>query len=174
MALYELALMGLALWVPPLFWWGFLEPLRLPKALAWLLDPWVALALFGGVVVGTSLPGLFAAGLEGSFGAALPWLYLITGLLFWLQLVRGWGAGWEADWKVGLYGLVAMLPMNVVGLVWLWSTHVLYSPYLNVICLWNLSPLEDQRLAGAVMLLTGLPPQLWASWLLVRGFMSEL
>jgi putative membrane protein len=48
------------------------------------------------------------------------------------------------------------------------SQTLLYTPYLDVVCLWNISPLQDQRWAGFVMLLAGLPLQIVSLWLLVR------
>lgn len=44
-----------------------------------------------------------------------------------------------------------------VAAVWLYSPAVLYSPYVNVPCLWNLTPLQNQQISGLVMLMAGMP-----------------
>jgi putative membrane protein len=57
--------------------------------------------------------------------------------------------------------------MAVVALVWMLSPDVLYTPYLNVICRWNIPPLLDQKWAGLVMFAAGVPLQLKGIWLLL-------
>jgi cytochrome c oxidase assembly factor CtaG len=47
------------------------------------------------------------------------------------------------------------------------SPDVLYTPYLDVICRWNIPPLVDQRWAGLVMFVAGVPVQLVSVWLLL-------
>ena len=37
------------------------------------------------------------------------------------------------------------------------SPRVLYTPYVNALCLWNLTPLDNQQLSGWIMMLAGLP-----------------
>ncbi|HEY0205798.1 MAG TPA: cytochrome c oxidase assembly protein, partial [Acetobacteraceae bacterium] len=59
-------------------------------------------------------------------------------------------------------------PMTVVGLIWMLSPAVLYAPYLNVICIWDIPPLLDQRWAGFIMVASGMPLQLRGFWLLLR------
>ena len=56
--------------------------------------------------------------------------------------------------------------MMAVGIIWIWSDHVLYAPYLNVICQWNVTPIQDQRWAAMLMILFGLPLQLRSAWLI--------
>jgi cytochrome c oxidase assembly factor CtaG len=55
----------------------------------------------------------------------------------------------------------------LVAVVWMLSPDVLYTPYLDVICRWNIPPLVDQRWAGLVMFVAGVPVQLVGVWLLV-------
>jgi hypothetical protein len=47
------------------------------------------------------------------------------------------------------------------------SRDVLYTPYLDVICRWNIPPLVDQRWVGLVMFVAGVPVQLVGVWLLL-------
>ena len=41
--------------------------------------------------------------------------------------------------------------------MWLYAPNVLYTPYVNALCLWNLSPLQNQQLSGWIMMLAGIP-----------------
>ena len=57
----------------------------------------------------------------------------------------------------GWFGLLAALPMMAVASVWLYSRQVLYTPYVGALCLWDLSPLQNQQISGWIMMLAGLP-----------------
>ena len=54
-------------------------------------------------------------------------------------------------------GLLAAFPMMAVASVWLYSRQVLYMPYVGALCLWDLSPLQNQQISGWIMMLAGLP-----------------
>jgi putative membrane protein len=135
----------------------------------WLLDPWVAFAVFVLLTVGINLPGVFETALaDALFSAPIGLLVLVGGLLVWAQLLDG-SRAIGRRWVAGIWGWFAGLPMMVIAAVWVWSGHVLYTPYLDVLCLWNLSPLDDQHYAGLVMFAAGLPLQLRAAWLLIMS-----
>lgn len=177
MAGYASALMGLGqvvsafllIGVPP----GARAMWRVPRhgwRAAWLLDPWVAAAVFVLLTVGVNLPGVFDSALTNAlFSAPIGMLLLASGLMLWAQLLPG-STGIEHRWVAGIYGWLASLPMMIIAAVWVWSGQVLYTPYLDVLCLWNLSPLADQHYAGLVMFVAGLPLQLRAAWLLIMPF----
>jgi len=57
--------------------------------------------------------------------------------------------------------------MTVVAVIWMLLPDVLYTHYLDVICRWNIPPLLDQRWAGLVMFVAGVPVQLVGVWLLL-------
>ena len=57
--------------------------------------------------------------------------------------------------------------MTAVAIVWMLADNVLYTPYLDVICRWNIPPLMDQRWAGFVMFVAGIPLQLAATYLMI-------
>ena len=61
--------------------------------------------------------------------------------------------------------------MTAVAVVWVSAPDVIYTPYLDVICRWDIPPLLDQRWAGFVMLLAGMPLQL-TSVALLLGLMQ--
>lgn len=167
MALYMGRLMLLAELAPPLLILGLPRRLItlgakdgvLGRALAFLLDPFVAAALWITIIVFWNLPVGFNASLvSATAGSLLPLLYLFGGTLAWavalnpLPKLSPLGVGGR-----GWFGFLASLPMMGVAAVWLYSPTVLYSPYVNVPCLWNLTPLQNQQISGWVMMVAGIP-----------------
>lgn len=171
---YTAALMVLNQVVPPLLL-ASVPPgargraaLMFPGAAGWLLDPWVAGALFSLLTIAVSVPAVLGPTLANAlFAAPLGALELAAGLLAWMQLDPALRR-LRADWRAGLFAWVCAVPMSVVAVVWMLADHVLYAPYLDVICRWDVTPLQDQRWAGFVMLLAGLPLQIAGIWMLVR------
>ncbi|WP_369409216.1 cytochrome c oxidase assembly protein [Deinococcus arboris] len=164
MALYMGRLMVLAEVVPPLLVLG-LPPLPLGprsglgRGLGVLLDPWVALALWTAVIVFWNVPaGFNASVVSNTAGALLPALYLLSSLLVWGVVLRPLpGVQPAGIGSRGWFGLLAALPMMAVASVWLYAPRVLYTPYVNALCLWNLTPLQNQQISGWIMMLAGLP-----------------
>jgi putative membrane protein len=185
MASYSAALMVLNQWVPPLLlmsvpagqwtrWRGTAAPAPASGLAGWLLDPWVAITVFATLSVLVSLPGIFEPALANAlFSAPLGLLELLSGLLFWAQLSRSLRT-FRYDWQSGWYALFGSLPMMAVATVWMLSADILYMPYVDVVCQWNISPLADQHWAGFVMLATGLPLQIAAAWRLAQLDRSAL
>ncbi|PNY81241.1 cytochrome c oxidase assembly protein [Deinococcus koreensis] len=165
MALYMGRLMMLAEIVPPLLVLGVprgvaLDARRgLGRVLGVLLDPWLALAVWTAVIVYWNVPAGFNASIvANTAGALLPALYLLSSLLVWAVILRPLSAVQPASiGSRGWFGLLAALPMMSVAAVWLYSPRVLYTPYVNALCLWNLTPLDNQQLSGWIMMLAGLP-----------------
>ncbi|KQR27932.1 cytochrome c oxidase assembly protein [Deinococcus sp. Leaf326] len=165
MALYMGRLMVLAEVVPPLLVLGLpggvaLDPRRgLGRALGLLLDPWVALALWAAVVIFWNVPaGFNASVVSNSATQLLPALYLLSSLLVWAVVLRPLPAVQPASiGSRGWFGLLAALPMMSVAAVWLYSPRVLYTPYVNALCLWDLTPLQNQQLSGWIMMVAGIP-----------------
>lgn len=176
MASYTAGLMTLNQLAPPLLLlalprggrWDAAEPGHVASGMAhWLSDPWVAWCVFVGVTVAVSLPGIFEPAVANAlFSLPIGLLELACGILLWRQIFRD-TRSLDADWKAGIFGILAGVPMTVVAVVWMLSPSVLYTPYLDVICRWDISPLQDQRWAGLVMLLAGVPLQLASLWLLL-------
>ena len=168
MASYTGALMALNQLVPPLLL------AALPRsrsaavgAAAVLFDPILSLATFGALSAAVSLPGLLNPTLAGAlYAAPLGALELLTGLMIWAQVMPA-TRHIHADWRVALLVWVGTLPMTVVAVVWMMAPAVIYTPYLDVICRWDVPPLVDQKWAGFVMLVAGMPLQLAAAWVLL-------
>ena len=170
MAVYMGRLMVLAELVPPLLVLGLPGPLKLSRnswlgrALGVILDPWVALALWSAIIIFWNVPAGFNASIvTNTAGALLPALYLIGGLLVWTVVLRPLpGIQGRSLGNRGWFGLLSSLPMMAVAAVWLYSPTVLYSPYVGALCLWNLTPLQNQAISGWIMALAGLPTMILA------------
>lgn len=165
MALYMARLMVLAEVVPPLLVLGLprgiqIDPRRpFGRLLGVLLDPWVALAVWSAVIIFWNVPAGFNASVVTNTAAALlPALYLLSSLMVWSVVLRPLPTVQPAHiGSRGWFGLLAALPMMAVASVWLYSRQVLYTPYVGALCLWDLSPLQNQQISGWIMMLAGLP-----------------
>jgi putative membrane protein len=169
MASYTAALMALNQMAPPLLLLALPSGAlgRCSVVLAYVFDPWAAGLMFVSVSIAISLPGVFDPALANAvYAAPLGALELLSGLLFWAQLIpatRSIGP----DWLVACLAWFGAMPMTAVAIVWMLSPDVLYTPYLDVICRWNIPPLADQRWAGLVMFGAGLPLPLAGAWILL-------
>ena len=181
MALYMSRLMVLAEVVPPLAILGLPAHFRISRTggagrfLSVLLDPWVVLFVWTVIIIFWNIPASFNASIvSNTAGALLPSLYLLGGLLVWavvlrpLPSVQGRSLG-----NRGWFGLLSALPMMAVAAVWLYSPRVLYAPYVSALCLWNLTPLQNQSISGWIMMLAGLPGMFLAVVQLM-GWLIEL
>jgi putative membrane protein len=78
-----------------------------------------------------------------------------AGLLFWWPVIRPWPSIAESPrWSVPLYLFFATLPCDALSAFLAFCDHVVYRPYLSARGAFNLSPLQDQELAGALMWVT--------------------
>lgn len=166
MASYTAALMALNQFAPPLLLMSLPRTLPWPTGLKVLFDPIVALMLFGGLSVAVSVPRVLDPTLANAlYAAPLGVLELLAGVLFWAQLAPATRS--LRPWQAALLGWAGSLPMAAVAVVWMMTPNVLYTPYLDVICRWDVPPLLDQKWAGFVMLVSGVPLQLASAWLLL-------
>ena len=168
MASYTAALMALNQIAPPLLLAALPSPRSVSaRTTAILFDPMVSLVAFGVLSTAVSLPGLFNRTLAGAlYAAPLGTLELFTGLMIWGQVMPATRRV-RSDWRLASLIWVATVPMTVVAVVWMMTFSVIYTPYVDVICRWDVPPLVDQKWAGFVMLLAGMPLQLAAAWVLL-------
>ena len=169
MASYTAALMALNQLAPPLLLLAVPASLaRRRRALAVVFDPWIATTVFVGLSIAVSLPGIFDPTLANALYAGPLGLFeLLAGMLFWGQLLPA-TRQLRRPWQAALLAWAGSIPMTVVALVWILAANVHYTPYLDVICRWDVPPLLDQKWAGFVMFLAGMPLQLAAAWLLLE------
>lgn len=143
---------------------GLTGPLLRPVlALAWverlrvLAHPLVALPLWALNLFLWHLPVAYEAALSSGGVHALQHICFFTfGALMWAPVVELLpGPMWfGTGWKLG-YIVVVRLLGTLLGNVFLWSGTVFYGTYERAERLWGISPLADQGLAGAVMMIEG-------------------
>ena len=78
--------------------------------------------------------------------------FLATGLLFWWPVLQPWPSTsrWPR-WSIPLYLFCATLPCDALSGFLVFCDRVLYSSYLSTPKVFNLSPLQDQEFAAALM-----------------------
>jgi len=169
MATYTAGLMVLNQAAPPMLL-AALPPRRLAghgRAIAIVFNPWIATALFVGLSIAVSLPGILDPTLANAlYAAPLGLFMLVSGVLFWAQIFPA-TQSLRVPWQIALLAWGGSIPMTVVALVWMLSSGVIYTPYLDVICRWDIPPLADQKWAGFIMFVAGVPLQIAAAWRLV-------
>ena len=145
--------------------------LRPVERLRTLANPLVALPLWAANLYLWHLPFLYEAAVEHSAVHALEHLCFFTaGLVMWLPVLETLPA---PEWfgtgaKLG-YIAVVRLVETLLGNVFVWAGTVFYPVYASGDELWGISPLRDQGLAGAVMMIEGSLVTIAAlAWLFLR------
>jgi putative membrane protein len=111
---------------------------------------WLAAML---ALIGWHVPAVFELGLRSdSWHEVEHACFFATGLLFWWPVVQPWPsvARWPR-WRIPLYLFLATLPCDALSAFLAFCGRVVYSPYLTAPRLFNISPLQDQECAGALM-----------------------
>ena len=149
----------------PLLALGPVERLRV------LANPLVALPLWAANLYLWHLPFLYEAAVEHSAVHALEHVGFFTaGAIMWLPVLETLPA---PEWfgtgaKLG-YIAVVRLVETLLGNVFVWAGAVFYRVYATGEELWGISPLRDQGLAGAVMMIEGSLVTIAAlAWLFLR------
>jgi putative membrane protein len=140
--------------------------------LRFLAHPLVALPLWAVNLYVWHLPFLYEAAVRHDLVHALEHLCFFSGgAIMWLPVLETLPA---PEWfgtgaKLG-YIAVVRLVETVLGNVFFWSGSVFYAGvYVHRQHLWGISPLEDQGLAGAVMMIEGSLVTIVAlAWLFLR------
>jgi putative membrane protein len=143
----------------------FVHPLRR------IFHPFAALALWGLGLYVWHLPFLYEAALRHDSVHALEHAWFFTGgILMWAPVLEtipmpewfGTGA------KLG-YVAVVRVVTTVLGNVFVWPNTVFYSFYEGTARPFGLSAIDDQRLAGSVMMIEGsLVTIIALAWLFLR------
>lgn len=147
--------------------------LSLPGAegLRRLTHPFVAFPIWAVDLCGWHVPLLYEAALHHSAIHALEHLLLFTcGALMWSPVLETLPApAWfGTGWKLAYIGAVRVVE-TALGNVFIWSTSVFYPWYVHPRPIWGIDALDDQRLAGVVMMAEGSLVTLGAlAWLLLR------
>jgi len=124
------------------------------RALGRLAHPATGLTLWFALIYVWHIPGLYVAAIESPLVHVLEHASFFTaGIALWWPLIQ------PIPMRRPLSGLgvfaylgTAKLGLGMLGLYLAWSNDVVYGYYEAVPRIWGLTPLEDQNLGGAIML----------------------
>jgi putative membrane protein len=124
------------------------------RALGRLAHPVTGIALWLGLMYLWHLPALYEAALRHPLVHLLEHISFFTaGVCVWWPLIQ------PVPLRRRLTGMsplvyigTAKAGLAVLGLYLTWSTSVLYDYYERVPRIWSLSPIEDQNIGGAIMM----------------------
>jgi cytochrome c oxidase assembly factor CtaG len=104
-------------------------------------------------VIAWHIPTLFQLGLSSNTWHILEnACFLSAGLLFWLPIIRtGPREAKGLQWSMPLYLFLGTLPCDILSAFLTFCGRVVYPSYVSAARIWNLSPLQDQECAGALM-----------------------
>lgn len=128
-------------------------------ALDLLGNPWCAAGAWSLVTVGWHVPAMYNLSLANRTVHNVEHVSLLAaGTLFWVVLVGRLPSvhrttTWE---RVGAL-FTAMAVGGLIGAVFIWWPNVLYAGYLDSQPWFGLSPRDDQRLAGLIMMAVDMP-----------------
>ncbi|HEX4759988.1 MAG TPA: cytochrome c oxidase assembly protein [Thermoleophilaceae bacterium] len=124
------------------------------RALGPLAHPATGIAVWLLLIYIWHIPAMYNAALNHSAVHALEHAcFFAGGIAVWWPLVQPVPMRHRlTGLSVFAYLLVAKLSLGVLGVVLTWSHGVAYSYYEHVPRIWGLSPIEDQNLGGAIMM----------------------
>jgi putative membrane protein len=104
-------------------------------------------------VIGWHLPAAFQLGMRSLWVHSIEdFSFLLAGLLFWWPVVQPSPTATRSPrWSLALYLFLAALPCDILSAFLVFCNRLLYPCYLSKPPLFNLSPLQDQQCAGALM-----------------------
>ncbi|HEX7255641.1 MAG TPA: cytochrome c oxidase assembly protein [Gaiellaceae bacterium] len=136
-----------------------------------LAHPLVALPLWAVSLYVWHLPPLYEAAVEHGAVHALEHLFFFgTGVLMWAAVVEVLpGPEWfGTGWKFGYVAVVRLLE-TVLGNVFVWSGEVIYDVYDHGEEHFGIGALQDQGLAGTIMMVEGSVVTIGAlAWLFLK------
>lgn len=122
-------------------------------------NPWFAVAAWSVVTLGWHLPLMYNLSLSNRTVHNIEHLSLMgVGMLFWVVLIGRLPSVHRTTTseRIGALG-VAMAVGGLVGAALIWWPTLLYSGYLDARPWFGLSPWDDQRLAGVIMMVVDMP-----------------
>jgi len=145
--------------------------LRPVERLRVLANPAVALPLWAANLYLWHVPVLYEGAVAHSAVHALEHIcFFSAGVIVWLPVLETLPAPeWFGTGPKLAYIAVVRVVETVLGNVFVWSGTVFYGVYARSPELWGVSPLRDQGLAGAVMMIEGSLVTIVAlAWLFLR------
>jgi putative membrane protein len=145
--------------------------LRPVERLRVLANPAIALPIWAANLYLWHLPLLYEGAVQHSAVHALEHVCFFTaGLIVWLPVLETLPAPeWFGTGAKLAYIAGVRVVETVLGNVFVWSGTIFYGVYARGTELWGISPLQDQGLAGAVMMIEGSIVTIVAlAWLFLR------
>jgi putative membrane protein len=159
---------------PPLIWLGapalpllhalpqsfsrrVLGPILRSSAVQWIArvitEPvfcWLAAIL---VLLGWHLPAAYTLALESPLWHEIEHAtFLAAGLLFWWPVIAPWpSVARHPRWSIVIYLFLATLPCDALSAYLAFCDRVVYTSYLSTPRHFDISALQDQQFAGALM-----------------------
>jgi putative membrane protein len=126
---------------------------RLPLLGHFLSNPVFCWLAGTAAVIAWHIPTLFQLGISSDTGHILESAcFLSAGILFWRPIVRtGPRETSGPRWSMPLYLFLGTLPCDVLSAFLTFCGRVVYPGYVSTARILNLSPLQDQECAGALM-----------------------
>ncbi len=137
-----------------------LQPLlatRLARSLRFLAHPVVAFVLWALDLFVWHLPTLYEASINSPAVHALQHTtFVFFGVTMWFALLGPLPQpAWFGNGAKLVYIVAVRLTGALLGNLFVWSESVFYPDYLPGQASWDISPLEDQGIAGTLMMLEG-------------------
>jgi cytochrome c oxidase assembly factor CtaG len=132
------------------------SPLRL-RSCRWLIHPAVTWALFVGSTWAWHTPALYGQALASEvWHYAQHGCFLATAFAFWWPVVQPWPSRpLVPPWAIVLYLMLADLQNTVLSAWLVFSERLVYAAYNVGPRLWQISAMDDQAAAGAIMWVPG-------------------
>ncbi len=134
--------------VGPILRWGWVK--RFGRFITEPMMCWLGATI---ALIGWHVPAVFELALRWGWLHKLEHAsFFATGILFWWPVVQPWpsAARWPR-WSIPLYLFFATLPCDALSAFLAFCDRVVYSSYLSAPRLFNVSPLQDQECAAALM-----------------------
>jgi cytochrome c oxidase assembly factor CtaG len=120
----------------------------------WALPPpWLCWLAGTTAVIGWHLPAAFQLGMRSHWIHTLEDAsFLLAGLFFWWPVMQPSSSTMKSPrWSMALYLFLATLPCDILSAFLVFCNRVVYHTYVPATQMFNLSPLQDQECAGALM-----------------------
>src|SRR6266478_3551942 len=140
--------------LPKYFMRSLLVSSRMPPLLGYFLNNSVFCWLAGAAaVIAWHIPTLFNLAMSSHTWRIIEdTSFLSAGLLFWRPIVRHWSSDAKPpQWSMPLYLFLATLPCDILSAFLTFCDRVAYPSYVSAARVFDLSPLQDQECAGALM-----------------------
>lgn len=104
------------------------------------------------ILIGWHVPTAFALGMSSEAWHHVEHAtFLAAGLIFWWPVIPSWPSVSPPRWSTVAYLFLATLPCDALSAFLAFCDRVVYPAYLHNSRRFDISPLADQQLAGALM-----------------------